>query len=344
MQLEITRPSMLLDNKGKLVQKGYAKRPLLRYTKKFVKKKHRLKEWDYYLVYNKNYALNLTVAKSLNLVFICVSIVDIKEKKIINKNTIRISPKKFKLPKDSARGSIIYKDKFIRLCVKIENSVRILILKKYNLKKETDLDISLILFNEPNDSMVIAAPFDESSNNFIYNRKIFGMRASGYVKYRNVNYGFSPADSFAVINWVRGVLPYKTTWYWSSAAGKIHGKIFAFNLGCGLSDSSYATENMIIFDGTSSKLENVSFHIPKDKKNGYDYLKPWIITSSDSRIDMVFIPIIDRSLQFPLFPFPFSLNRHQVFGKFTGRAILDDWPVIYLKEILGFAQRTQNLW
>ena len=85
MQLEITRPSMLLDNKGNLVQKGYAKRPILRYNRKFVKKKHRLKEWDYYLVYNKNYAVNLSVAKSLNLLLISVSIVDIKERKIINK-------------------------------------------------------------------------------------------------------------------------------------------------------------------------------------------------------------------------------------------------------------------
>lgn len=342
MQREITKPSMLLDKKGELIQKGYATSPLLKYRRKNVAKKHRLKEWDYYLVYNKEYAVSLTIAKSISLILIGISIIDLNEGKIINKNTIRIVPKKFQLPQDSRKGNIVYKDKTIKLSFKIEESIRILLLKKYNYKKTADLDISLVLYNEPRDSMVIATPFIEDSKNFYYNRKIIGMRASGYVRYHKDNYGFSPIDSYAILDWGRGVWPYKTTWYWSAAAGKIHGKVFGFNLGYGFGDNTYATENMLFYDGKSSKLDCVTFHIPRKANKEYDYLKPWTITSSDKRIEMVFIPIVDRNLNLPLLLL--STNQHQVFGKFTGRAILDDGTVIYLKELLGFAERVQNRW
>lgn len=342
MQREITKPSNLLNKKGQLIQKGYAKAPILKYRRKHVAAKHRLKEWDYYLIYNKKYAVGLTIGKSLNLILITISIIDLSKYKIINKSSIRILPSKFQLPQDSRKGNIIYKDRFIRLSFMVEDNVRILLLKKYKCNKSSELDISLILYNEPKDSMVIATPFFNDKCKFYYNRKIIGFRASGYVRYQKENYGFSPLDSFAIHDWGRGVWPYKSTWYWSAAAGKISGKIFAFNLGYGFGDNSYATENMLFYNGKASKLENVTFHIPKKSKDEYDYLKPWTITSSNHRIEMIFIPIIDRTFRLPLLLI--STNQHQVFGKFSGRAILDDGTVIYLKEFLGFAERVQNRW
>lgn len=344
MQREITKPDMLLDKNGKLNYIGYATSPLLKFSRSNVKNKHRLKEWDYYLIFNKEYAVTLTVGKTLNLLIIGFSITDMKEGKVINKYTIRIAPGKFQLPTDCEKGNIFYKDKFIRLAFKNEGCVRILLLKKYNLKKVSDLDISLVLYNEPKDSMVFAAPFAKDRKQFCYARKIIGMKASGYVRYRDKNYGFSPIDSYAVINWSRGVFPYKTSWYWGSAVCKIHGKIFGFNLGYGSVDSSYATENMLFYGGNASKLDHVAFLIPQKSKNDYDYLKPWTITSSDNRIEMIFVPVVDRKIIFPIIPFPLSVKKHQVFGKFTGRAILDDGTVIYLKEVTGFAEKTDNRW
>lgn len=342
MQHKITRPSRLLDKNGELIQKGYATSPLLHYRRKDVAKKNRLKEWDYYLIYNKEHSISLTIAKFLNLVLITISIIDLNEKKIINKNTIRIVSKKFQLPQNSKKGNILYKDKSIRLSFRIEDCLRILLLKKYNCNKSTDLDLSLVLYNEPKDSMVIATPFLEDTRDFYYNRKIIGMRASGYVRYQKNNYTFSPMNSFAIFDWGRGVWPYKTTWYWSAAAGTVQGKVFGFNLGYGFGDDSFATENMLFYNGKSNKLSKVTFNIPTNANNEYDYLKPWTITSSDNRIEMVFVPIIDRKTTIPLFLI--STDQHQVFGLFTGKAVLDDGTIIYLKEFLGFAERVQNRW
>lgn len=344
MQREITKPAMLLDKNGKIIQKGYATTPILRYCRKYVKKKHRLKEWDYYLIYNKDYAVSLTAGKCMSLFMIWVAIIDLKEHKTINKSIIRITPKKFQLPQNSRKGNIVYKDKFTRLSIIVEGSIRMLLLKKLNYKMAPDIDISLVLYNEPKDSLVFYAPFSGDKSNFCYSRKIIGMRAAGYVRYQGKHFGFSPIDSFAVIDWSRGVWPYKTVRYWGAAAGKIHGKVFGFNLGYGSCDASYATENMLFYDGTASKPDCVTFHIPKNSKNKYDYLKPWTITSSDNRVELVFVPIMDHSLILPVSLLPLSVNRHQVFGKFTGRAILDDGTVIYIKELMGFAERSEYRW
>ena len=53
----------------------------------------------------------------------------------------------------------------------VEDNVRILLLKKYKCNKSSELDISLILYNEPKDSMVIATPFFNDKCKFYYNRK-----------------------------------------------------------------------------------------------------------------------------------------------------------------------------
>jgi hypothetical protein len=342
MQNKITKPSRLLYKNGELIQKGYATSPILRYCRKYVAKKYRLKEWDYYLINNKKHALALTIGKSLNLILISVSVIDLRDRKILSKDIIRIVPRKFQLPQSSSDGNIVYKDKSIKLSFRIEGKIRILLLKKLGSNKSPELNISLVLYNEPRDSMVIATPFQEDTRDFYYNRKIIGMKASGYVRYQKNTYMFSPISSFALLDWGRGVWPYKTTWYWSAASGTVHGKTFGFNLGYGFGDTTSATENMLFYNGKASKLNIITFHIPTDDNNKYDYFKPWTITSSDQRFEMLFVPIIDRSVNLPLLII--STNQHQVFGLFTGKAILDDGTVIHIKDFLGFAERVDNRW
>ena len=78
----------------------------------------------------------------------------------------------------------------------------------------------------------------------------------------------------------------------------------------------------------------------KDGKE--DYLKPWTFTSSDSRFEMDFMPIIDRASCTDVKLI--KSDQHQVFGYFTGKAILDDGTVIEIKDFLGFAEKVENKW
>ncbi len=55
----------------------------------------------------------------------------------------------------------------------------------------------------------------------------------------------------------------------------LDGEPIGWNLGYGFSDRTPATENMIFYQGTAHKLDEVTFHM--DTGN---YLAPWKITSA----------------------------------------------------------------
>ena len=79
----------------------------------------------------------------------------------------------------------------------------------------------------------------------------------------------------------------------------------------------------------------MTFHMPED-----DYMKPWRFSSSDGRFEMIFEPVLDRAASMSaLFV---SSDQHQVFGKMTGKAILDDGRFIELKDFMCFAEKVHN--
>ena len=57
---------------------------------------------------------------------------------------------------------------------------------------------------------------------------------------------------------------------------------------------------------------------------------------------MDFIPVIDRASRTDVKLI--CSDQHQVFGKFTGKMVLDDGTVIRLKDIMGFAEKVHNKW
>ncbi len=63
MQNEITKPTDLLNQDGNIAEPGFAKKMLYNYNRENITaKKTRLKEWDYYYISNKEFALCLTIS------------------------------------------------------------------------------------------------------------------------------------------------------------------------------------------------------------------------------------------------------------------------------------------
>ena len=184
------------------------------------------------------------------------------------------------------------------------------------------------------DTMVIATPWDQK-HCFYYNQKINCMKASGWVRYDGKEYTFNPEQDYGTLDWGRGVWTRDNTWYWGSGNTTIDGKPFGFNIGYGFGNTTAASENVIFYDGKAHKIDDVTFHIPED-----DYLKPWTFTSSDGRFEMNFQPVLDRN-SFTDMKLIIS-DQHQVFGKMSGVAILDDGTHLEVKDLLCFAEKVRN--
>ena len=188
--------------------------------------------------------------------------------------------------------------------------------------------------------MVICTPFDKPGH-FYYNQKINCMRAKGQVTYDGRDYVFDPAESFAVLDWGRGVWTYHNTWYWGSASYHVDGVPFGWNIGYGFGNTEAASENMLFYDGKAHKLERLTFGIPQ-KDGRDDFMSPWRFTSSDSRFEMPFTPVLDRASRTSLGVL--CSDQHQVFGRFNGTATLDDGTVLQIENLLGFAEKVFNKW
>ena len=343
MQHEITEKIPLLDGRGNLTQPGYAKKLLPVYERSKVKGGlTRLKEWDYYLVMCDRFALALTVADNSYMGLDSVSFLSFQgEPWEITKSPMRAFPMgSTGLPAASAAGTTASSGKGHALCFNVADGKRSLVAHMDKFRGAEALDAAVTLTDEPEESMVICTPFNKPGH-FYYNQKILCMRASGTVTIGSERYQFSPERSFGLLDWGRGVWTYSNTWYWGAGSGVVDGVPFGFNLGCGFGDTSAASENMLIYGGKAHKLSRVSFNIPM-RDGREDYLKPWTFTSDDGRFEMDFAPVLDRASCTDVKLI--KSDQHQVFGKFTGKAVLDDGRAVEVKDFMGFAEKVVNKW
>ena len=343
MQHEIKERHPLLDDNGHLIETGYAKSLILDYDRNAIKANSlRIKEWDYYLIYNDSFGVALTISDNSYMALDSISLLNFKEG--WEQTT---SPMKFmtlgnrNFPSSSKEGNVYASGKGYHLSFEKQSDKRILKFSMENFKDKKPIKGEITLYEEPMDSMVIVTPYKESPVHFYYNQKINCMPASGEVNFDGVDYVFDPKTSMGCLDWGRGVWTYKNTWYWGSGSGYVDGHKFGFNIGYGFGDTSAASENMLFYDNKAHKLSQVKFNIPmKDGKE--DYLKDWTFTSDDGRFEMKFKPVMDRASKTDVVVI--CSDQHQVFGKFTGTAILDDKTKIEIKDFMGFAEKVMNKW
>ena len=259
MQHEITERIPLLDGSGNLTQPGYAKKLLPVYRRADIKAgKLRIKEWDYYLINNGRFALALTVDDNGYMGLDSISLLDFENGWEITNSPMSFMPLgKLRMPETSAAGDVSHGGKKHLISFKHAGpGRRVLDARMDNFGPAGAITAHVELFDEPDESMVICTPFDKPGH-FYYNQKINCMRAEGEVSYNGVKYVFDPSESFAVLDWGRGVWTYHNTWYWGSASYHVDGVPFGWNIGYGFGDCSAASENMLFYNGRAHKLSQV---------------------------------------------------------------------------------------
>lgn len=327
----------LLNPDGSIFEPGWANRLIHEYSPFDVKASQmRIKEWDYYVVVGEDFAFSTVISDNRYMGLASASFFDFKESKKYNYVVPTILPMgKLNLPATSEKGDIYYRDNKCRVSYFHENGGRRLTGHYFATPKKSALDFDIFLeCDENDDTMVIATPWEEDKTAFYYNQKINCMPAKGYIKIGDRKIEISPEKHFGTLDWGRGAWPFECTWYWGSGNGYIDGKRFGFNIGYGFGDTTKATENMIFFDGKCHKLDKIYFDIPDD------IMQPWRFVSSDGRFDMKFIPVYDNSSH--ISAFLFSRSAHQVFGKMSGRAVLDDGTILKIKDLTVFAEKVRN--
>jgi len=334
---EVTKKQNLLREDGSLREPGWSRQLCQIYQRSQIKApEFRIKEWDYYLVLNDDFAGAFTLSDDGYIGLQSVSLLDFKNGWEHTETILNAFPMgKLKLPETSETGDTVYRDRRLHMTYTVRGGERRIRCAFKNFYQGKPFSCDIRLKQPPMDTMVIATPFKENKKAFYYNQKINCMRASGYMKYDGKIYTFDPEKDFGTLDWGRGVWTYDNRWYWGSGNTAVNGKPFGFNIGYGFGDTSAASENMLFYDGRAHKLDDVTFHIPKDS-----YMKPWKFSSSDGRFEMDFVPVLDRAAKTSAVII--ETDQHQVFGRMSGTAILDDGREIQIKDVMCFAEDVHN--
>ncbi|MBE6720173.1 MAG: DUF2804 domain-containing protein [Ruminococcaceae bacterium] len=335
---EVTQAHKLLDENGRLVEPGWSKSLVQLYSRNDIKKrKTRIKEWDYYYVMlnSAGLVLCLTVADLGYIGLHSVSIIDMKNGFANTESQLEIMPLgRRHMPSSSKEGDVSFKNGKLGIEFLHTKGGRLLRMNYPSYNKGRGIRCNIMLTDEPQDSMVIATPWDSDPHAFYYNQKINCMRASGKMEYDGVTFELDPSTDFGGLDWGRGVWTYNNVWYWGSGSGQIDGVPFGFNIGYGFGNTAAASENVVFYNGVANKLDDITFNISDN------YTDPWTFTSSDGRFEMDFVPVVDRADKLDLKVV--VTEQHQVFGKMTGLVILDDGTKIEIKDFPCFAEKVHN--
>jgi hypothetical protein len=330
----------LLDQRGRLEEAGFATSEVKRYRRSAIRAPwHRIKEWDYYCITTDTHALALTIADNSYMGFLSVSWLTFEGKRNWTEAAMPLFTRgRLGLSSSADRGNVTVAHRGVALAFAHETGGRRLTVDWPGFAGGKGLKGEILLGPQPEERMVIATPFEGAPRAFYYNQKINCMPAEGEITIHGHTHRFDPARHFGLLDWGRGVWTYANTWYWGSASGWVDGQPFGFNIGCGFGDTSMASENMLFFAGRAHKLDEVTWQLPEGAHDG----APWHFSSNDGRFEMKFEPLMDRAAKTD-----FKILRsiqHQVFGRFTGRVVLDDGTALEVKDLTGFAEEVENRW
>jgi len=344
MQTEISQQGLLLKPDGTPAQIGWSRQPLLdcnlenaRFYPFRLFQSLRVKRWDYYAVFSPRRFFSATVADLGYAGNIFVYTLDFESGDLHEEGLVIPLGKGVVLPRNSTEGIASYAGKGVEITFSIEGQERRLLVDWPGFHEGRGIHAEIALAEFPgHESMNIVIPIGRKR--FYFNRKINCLQASGYVQYGDTREELHPDDSLGSLDWGRGVWEYWSSWNWASASGYLpDGRCVGLNLGRGFGDTSAATENAIIVDGHIHKLGQVSFEY-----DPRDYMHPWKFQDDKGRLDLTFEPFKERVAKTNLGVI--SSEVHQMFGRYSGDAILDDGETIHIQGLTGFAEEHHARW
>ncbi len=346
MQNEITQKGKLLSKSGALTQAGWMRQPLLDCNLEDVAfyprlwrflQPWRVKRWDYYAVFTPKRFFSATIAHLGYAGNVFVYTVDFETPQVHEEGLVIPFGKGIYLARNSDKGETSIEGKRVRLSFSQYPERRELFIEwpSYHQGRGLLAEISLACPLE-HESMTIVIPIGRKR--FYYNRKINSMPASGKIHYGHEIEYLSPESSLGSLDWGRGVWEYRSFWNWASASGFLSdGRRFGLNFGKGFGDLSKATENCVILDGRVHKLNQVSFEYDPQ-----DFMRPWKFEDDQGRLALEFVPFVERVARTNLLIITSEV--HQIFGRYSGRVLLDDGDELHLDGLIGFAEEHHARW
>lgn len=334
MQYEITRKTPLLLSDGTLAARGYAKKMNILYNREKIRNlPPRLKEWNFYQIQQGHHVLQITLGHVSYMCSVNATLMDLDTGNKWEFGTMKplFIPTLDTNPEEKSHISFAEKD--LNLSMEVLPDKRILTVRGRN-DKFKQVDIAITLDNDPeNEKMVIATPF-RKRDQFYLNYKENYYSGTGHATFDGYSVSFDGCT--ALLDWGRGIWPYRHEWFWGNLTSQIDSIPFGFNIGWGFGDLSMASENMVFYNKKAYKLG----HLTVDRDES-DYMKPWRLTDEENGFLLEFTPFWDNYTENKFVVVDTHCN--QVFGKCSGHFRTETGTVEF-KDITAFIEHAVNRW
>lgn len=346
-QIQITEKTKLLDHNGFVKSPGYCVRNLFEYDRKDITaNKARIKEWDYYQISDGHYLVQIVIANISLATAGYLAIIDMYTgKRTICTNLDVLTLDRLHLPKNGDEPHTLEnkRGKFFSLKYDVTETCRHITFEGYCVlpfpqKVKADLKFEK---NKDLESITIVTPFAKGKRNrdhFFLTQKQNSMPVSGGITIGKKHISFNPNKAYGVLDWGRGVWVYDSRWVWANGTTRLpNGKLFGFEVTSGFGDESFATETCLFYDGKAHKIGRVNIEYQKGNR-----MIPWKVTEENGRFEMTVTPFFDNKAQ-AMFGVAGSVC-HQVHGKWSGTATLDDGTVLEINDMDAFCEHVHNRW
>lgn len=337
-QTEITASVPVLDDSGQPQNFGWARSPCFVYDRSLLTVPPRnISESDRYVIFSPTHLVVLEILDDGYLGYIGISVASLKDRKRSTHTVVTPFPLgAFDLPENSETGSIKFrqKKKFLNLAA-MNDGVKIIKVDIPKYDHHRSLRGEVVLTPPPGaESLVTQTPWRGTRNAFCYSRRSPWFSVEGVIQFGTMELIFTRGNGWGILDWERGVRPRTDLRFWAAGCGQSEGRQAGFTVGYSSADSSQGTENGFFLDGKLHKLDQVTFHIPADRR------EPWRFTSNDNRLEMTFSANQERDENRQMFFY--SFRRRQCFGYFTGRVTLDDASEFVFQGLTGITERRKS--
>jgi len=326
-------PSKLLDDYGHPICFGYAIKPVIENNPGNLRRPMRYKEWDFYQISDQNWTLQVTFGHVSYAGAINAVLFDYTGRRYEATLPLLFPMQSLGLAATAATPCHLSKHtKNYKIDIEVGDGTRKILVDAI-CKGETCHIALTLSYPAETDGILVVTPFI-TPGQFYHNYKQNCMIAEGEAQFGNTRVVFEKDKAFGLIDWGRGILPYRHTWWWGNGSAIMDGHYFGFNIGV-FGNTACATENTLFFDYKAHKLNNITF--TRDSN-----MSPWTFSSDDKRFEMVFTPIFDNFTTLNLL---IAHNTcHQVFGYWNGTVVLDDGKKLEIHNLFAFVEEAHNRW
>ncbi|MBM7059666.1 DUF2804 domain-containing protein [Pseudomonas sp. UL073] len=292
----------------------------------------RRKRWNHWCITTPGWMLSLTVADLDYLSYGAAYFLDMSSGEAVAHTQLRALGRGCELP-DTPLASHAFCHPRLQLRADAQPGRLRLIVQAPDIGGQA-LNVALDIQRPAHlDSVNLVVPFE--GKGFHATSRHLGLPTAGSVQLGNRQYTCEAGQSFASLDFGRGIWPFHSNW--TRAAFAAPGGV-AGNFGSGWTDASGLSENALWFGGNLMHLESAI----RLEQAPHGPLAPWQLSTDDGRVDLEFTPR-QHHLARPSFG-PFHASTGQWFGHFDGVLRGPDDERVPVNRALGWLGHTDARW